>query len=322
MLDNDHVKMMTAGGLAGSLAKTLTAPLSRLTILYQVNHLAKPGGHFKSYSMNQPLWNVVKDITRQEGAMSFWRGNLTAVIHRFPYSAVNFAVYDFVKKQLKSGMSYRMKFLSFHLTIRLFTSNMLDSTSNDAEPFVRFASGAISGSMACTFCYPLDLVRTRLSLAGDYNGIADTIYRVATEEGFLGLYCGLSAALAVAVPQIAINYSVYGSIKSSIKHKKHPLLYNTEEEHISALGCVVSGALSGVLASLLTFPADVLRRRMQLRGATVDGDVRISLITEMQKIYKYLLHIIYSIFAGWCAYLSASMDGYAGRAACEDFTAD
>jgi hypothetical protein len=108
------------------------------------------------------------------------------------------------------------------------------------------------------------------------------------EEGFLGLYCGLTAALAVAVPQIAINYTVYGSIKSSMKHHKHPLFYDAAEEHISALGCVLSGALSGILASLVTFPADVLRRRMQVRGATVDGDVRISLITEIQKIYKYV----------------------------------
>ena len=107
MSDSDthhrHLKMMMAGGMAGSVAKTATAPLSRLTILYQVHSVAKPGGHFKSYAMNQPMLSIVKDITRQEGILSFWRGNLTAVIHRFPYSAVNFAVYDFVSKLIKAG---------------------------------------------------------------------------------------------------------------------------------------------------------------------------------------------------------------------------
>ncbi|CAM9118856.1 unnamed protein product [Ectocarpus fasciculatus] len=95
--------MMITGGTAGTLAKTATAPLSRLTILYQVHAVAKNGPNFKSYSMNQSMINVVKDITRQEGVLSFWRGNLTAAIHRFPYSAVNFAVYDFVRKQIKTG---------------------------------------------------------------------------------------------------------------------------------------------------------------------------------------------------------------------------
>ena len=95
--------MMITGGTAGTLAKTATAPLSRLTILYQVHAVAKNGGHFKSYSMNQPMINVIRDIAKQEGVLSFWRGNLTAAIHRFPYSAVNFAVYDFVRKLIKTG---------------------------------------------------------------------------------------------------------------------------------------------------------------------------------------------------------------------------
>jgi solute carrier family 25 phosphate transporter 23/24/25/41 len=102
---DDTVKMMVAGGMAGSIAKTITAPLSRLTILYQVQAVTKSGGHFKNYRMDQSLLNIVRDIHRQEGLLSFWRGNLTAVIHRFPYSAVNFAVYDVVKKQLRKGIN-------------------------------------------------------------------------------------------------------------------------------------------------------------------------------------------------------------------------
>jgi hypothetical protein len=90
----------------------------------------------------------------------------------------------------------------------------------------------------------------------------------------------------VAVPQIAINYTVYGSIKSSMKYHNYPLFYDSAEEHITALGCVLSGATSGALASLITFPADVLRRRLQIRGAIIDGGVEISLITEIKKIYK------------------------------------
>ena len=100
---SDRAKLMIAGGCAGSFAKTVTAPLSRLTILYQVHQLAKTGGHFKMYSMNESLGKIIQDIHHQEGLLSFWRGNLTAIIHRFPYSAVNFAVFDWVKKQIKEG---------------------------------------------------------------------------------------------------------------------------------------------------------------------------------------------------------------------------
>ncbi len=93
---------MIAGGIAGITAKTATAPLSRLTILYQVHHV-QASATFKSYSTHQPLYAVINDVYKQEGIMSFWKGNLTAVVHRFPYSAVNFAVYDFMKKSFRAG---------------------------------------------------------------------------------------------------------------------------------------------------------------------------------------------------------------------------
>ena len=132
----------------------------------------------------------------------------------------------------------------------------------------------------------MDLVKTRLSLAGDYQGIWRTLKRVASEEGFFGLYCGLSAALGVAVPQIAINYSVYGSLKSKIRECDCSLFLEPETGNITSIGCILSGALSGITASLLTFPADLLRRRLQIRGATIVGGVRISAITEIRKILK------------------------------------
>lgn len=37
----DTVKMMVSGGVAGAFAKTCTAPLARLTILYQVRAMGR-----------------------------------------------------------------------------------------------------------------------------------------------------------------------------------------------------------------------------------------------------------------------------------------
>jgi solute carrier family 25 phosphate transporter 23/24/25/41 len=96
---NRTQQTMIAGGIAGSVSKTATAPLSRLTILYQV-YSVKTGHESVKYNINESLYSVVRNVYQQEGLKSFWRGNLTAVIHRFPYSAVNFGVYDFLKKRI------------------------------------------------------------------------------------------------------------------------------------------------------------------------------------------------------------------------------
>ncbi len=149
----------------------------------------------------------------------------------------------------------------------------------------RLLCGGLAGSSACAVCYPLDLVRTRLSVVGKYNGIIDTLVKVATEEGLRGLYRGLSAALAVAVPQIAINYAAYGSIKAVFLREKHPLLHDIRTDKLSSIGSILGGAVSGIIASLCTFPADVLRRRMQIRGTT---SVRktLSFSAEVLDIYR------------------------------------
>jgi hypothetical protein len=99
---NRTQQTMIAGGIAGSISKTATAPLSRLTILYQV-HSVKMGPESVRYNVNESLFSVIRNVNKQEGFKSFWKGNFTAVIHRFPYSAVNFGVYDFLKKRILIG---------------------------------------------------------------------------------------------------------------------------------------------------------------------------------------------------------------------------
>mmetsp|Transcript_24309 Transcript_24309/g.67303 ORF Transcript_24309/g.67303 Transcript_24309/m.67303 type:complete len:168 (+) Transcript_24309:382-885(+) len=85
-------KQLFCGGIAGSVAKTLTAPLSRLTILFQVHSMVTTRSDRPKFSMS--LRGGISKIIERGGIKSLWRGNMTSVIHRFPYSAINFFIYE------------------------------------------------------------------------------------------------------------------------------------------------------------------------------------------------------------------------------------
>ena len=259
-------KTMVAGGVAGCVAKTVTAPLARLTLLYQVAPIQS------NNRITEPLMTVCRRILHEEGVLSFWKGNLTSVIHRFPYSAINFYTYDTFTKFVKHH--------DVHESL-----------------LTRFICGASAGSMACICCYPLDLVRTRLmasrihktEIASSSSSmssilrrpnvmgtIVSTMSQIVANEGFVGLYRGLWISLWVTIPTFGISFSVYGTVKENIMKldpEKTPLpfrlLKDTTTGHLSPYGSMLSGAISGLMSSVVLFPLDVVRRRMQVAGVVV-----------------------------------------------------
>lgn len=260
-------KNMIAGGLAGCLGKTLTAPLSRLTVLSQVSSLFPKGHPHHTTPIDAKGSNIFSDlrkIIRTQGVLSLWNGNWTSVLHRFPYSAINFAVFEATNDFLSR------------------TTHEKDATAN------RFVAGAVSGAAACFVCYPLDLVRTRLTVANSFvpapEGTAQRgskIYRLVKDiilkEGVAGLYRGLPVSLFVTAPTLAISFSIYGFIKSKlitiggifvtpVKSGEAQLLTQQPAVHLSPVGSLCAGCLSGIASSSAIFPVDVVRKRMQVMG--------------------------------------------------------
>lgn len=242
-------KNMIAGGIAGCVGKTLTAPLSRLTVLYQVGPLLNQSRAAAStIRVRDSLWSTIRSIVRQEGVRSLWKGNLTSVIHRFPYSASNFASFELCK-------------------------DTLNKHASGLEPsWARLISGAVSGATSCFVCYPLDIVRTRLTVGIDHNPstaqkssskILQILISILETEGVRGVYRGLGASLAVAVPTYAVSFSVYGKMKEFLLRKG---FVNPSSGHLSPAGALMSGSVSGVVSSILIFPLDVVRKRLQIAG--------------------------------------------------------
>lgn len=274
------LKHLFSGGVAGSVAKTVTAPLSRLTILFQVHSLVTTKENRPKYATSYTIG--LKKIIERGGVLSLWKGNGTSVLHRFPFSAINFYVYE---NMLDLTTQHRHLF-----------EKMQDGRrpTKDAPPLARMISGATAGCTACVACYPLDLVRTRLTteLPGQeyYKGITDAFAKIVKHEGFLGLYAGIGPTLFVAVPNFAISYTVYGTLKEYVLDDD--LFYNLRKVDVDGqetLGLkltLLCGAASGTLSTLVTFPFDTVRRRMQIQNLHLPVEKRLSGMGQIRMLMQ------------------------------------
>ncbi|CAN1304002.1 Mitochondrial substrate carrier family protein B [Linum perenne] len=244
------VQHMLAGGVAGAFSKTCTAPMGRLTILFQIQ-----GMHSDVTALSKPcVWREACRIFNEEGFKAFWRGNLVTIVHRVPYSAVNFYAYEKYKTFLQSVFGLERQ-----------------GGNSTADLAVRFLGGGLAGISAASATYPLDLVRTRLAAQRDtiyYRGIWDSFRTICKEEGYLGLYKGVGPTLLGVGPNLAIGFCVYESLKSFWESRRlAPGNNNVRPNDSTTMVSLSCGSLSGVAASTATFPIDLVRRRMQLEGA-------------------------------------------------------
>lgn len=232
---------LVAGGLAGVVSKTCTAPLGRLTILFQLQGMQSNAAILKKASILQEASRII----HEEGFKAFWKGNLVTIVHRLPYSSISFYAYDRYKNFL-------------HLVPGLSGNDQYGS----ADVFVRLLGGGLAGMTAASITYPLDLVRTRLAAQTNhlyYQGIWHALKAICKDEGVRGLYKGLGATLLGVGPNIAISFSVYETLRYNWQARR--------PEDSTVLVSLASGSVSGVASSTVTFPLDLVRRRMQLEGA-------------------------------------------------------
>lgn len=233
------VAAFIAGGVAGAVSRTIVSPLERLKILLQIQSVGR-----EEYRLS--IWKALVKIGKEEGWRGFMRGNGTNCIRIVPYSAVQFGSYNFYKKFAEP------------------------SPNSELSPIRRLLCGAAAGITSVSITYPLDIVRTRLSIqsasfaalgqrdtSGRLPGMFGTmvsIYR--TEGGILALYRGIIPTVAGVAPYVGLNFMTYESVRK--------YLTPDGDKTPSSLRKLLAGAVSGAVAQTCTYPFDVLRRRFQI----------------------------------------------------------
>ncbi|KAJ8097806.1 mitochondrial carrier domain-containing protein [Lipomyces tetrasporus] len=229
------VSSFIAGGVAGAVSRTVVSPLERMKIIMQVQG---PGS--VKYS---GIWGTLRRMWKEEGWRGYMRGNGINCVRIVPYSAVQYSSYTIYKELI------------------------MEPGRTELDTPRRLSAGAMAGITSVIATYPLDIVRTRLSVQTASIGnlhvdrthapgmwsTAVVLYR--TEGGIVALYRGILPTIMGVAPYVGLNFTVYESMREVVADDKG---------NVTASGKLFCGAVSGAVAQTLTYPFDVLRRRFQV----------------------------------------------------------
>merc|ERR1712015_387898 len=236
---------LAVGGTAAAISKTLVAPIERVKLLLQVQAASKAleGKEYKG------IVDAFVRIPKEQGFMSFWRGNMANVIRYFPTQALNFAFKDTYKQIFLAGVDKKTQFW------RYFLGNL--------------ASGGAAGATGLCFVYPLDFARTRLAAdvgSGknrEFTGLANCISTIAKRDGVHGLYQGFFVSIQGIIVYRASYFGTYDTVKGMLPDPK-------------AAGFFVSWGIAQVVttgAGIVSYPFDTVRRRMMMQSGRAKEDI-------------------------------------------------
>lgn len=290
-----------AGGLAGSCAKTLVAPLDRIKILFQTSNpeFIKYRGTFGGFI------DAGKRIWKTDGVMGLYQGNSMTLLRIFPYAAIKFVAYEQIRTFLIPNDSYE-------------------------TAARRFMAGSLSGLASVFFTYPLDLVRVRLAfetrnlshsqihhhhkefMAHRRGRIFSTVSLIynenppikTTDPSWLKLmrksfpspinhlanfYRGFAPTILGMIPYAGVSfythdllhdilrskwlakYTVQSTNHQNVVVKKKGKSSRESRAPLKAYAQLFAGGLAGLCSQTAAYPFEVIRRRMQVGGAINQG---------------------------------------------------
>jgi len=254
-----EARNILAGGIAGIVAKSVVAPLDRIKILYQVSSA-------KFHLLDIP--RAVQRIVTQEGFSALWKGNTATMIRIFPYSGIQFMVYDRIKHYFLHEQEHEEMIIEPPQERQQQSQQLTSSSGNTSKkwgltPLESLVSGMIAGTVSVICTYPLDLTRAQLAvLKKKAHQPSQGFVSVLTDNyrcrGAQGLFRGIAPTLVGILPYSGVAFALNEQGKREIEH-----LAGREVTTVERIQC---GALAGLVAQTLTYPIEVTRRRMQTIG--------------------------------------------------------
>ncbi|KAI9137971.1 mitochondrial inner membrane citrate transporter [Paraphysoderma sedebokerense] len=224
-----------AGAFAGSVEATITYPTEFVKTQLQLQ--SKSGSKVAS-QFSGPVDCLVKTV-RQNGITALYRG-LTPMV-------------------IGTGAKAAVRFLSYEQFKRLFTNEGGQLT----KPRLLLAGLCAGMTEAVLVVTPSETIKTKLiddSRRGAnrrYQGMVHGITQILRDDGFRGIYQGVSAVMLRQGANQMVRFGTYGTLKEIAASN----LEGSVAVHPGTT--FVIGMAAGVVTVYTTMPFDVIKTKMQ-----------------------------------------------------------
>jgi len=239
-----YLKGALAGGICCSVTHGGLTPVDVVKTRIQLDPV----------TFNKGLVGGFKQIIEAEGMGGLLTGLGPTVVGYFIQGWFKFGGVEFFKIQFASALG--------------------DQKAWDNKTAIYLASSAMAEFIADIFLCPLEATRIRLVSQPTFaTGLISGAGRLLAEDGILkGFYSGFGPILMKQVPYTMAKFAVQGEAAESIATSLGKPL--AELKGATKLGVsLTSGVIAGVVAAIISHPADTLLSKVNKAGAGGEGSI-------------------------------------------------
>ncbi|KAI3433030.1 uncharacterized protein J3R85_007214 [Psidium guajava] len=233
--------------LSAMVAESATFPIDLTKTRLQLHGQSLPSSSSSTRPTAATAFHVAADIVRRQGLLGLYQGLSPAIIRHLFYTPIRIVGYENLRNAVDAG----------NRSLSLLSKALL---------------GGVSGVVAQVVASPADLVKVRMQADGHmvsrglqprYSGPLDAFRKIVREEGVSGLWRG-------AVPNAQRAFLVNMGELACYDHAKRFVIQNRiAEDNIFAH--TLASIMSGLSATALSCPADVVKTRMMNQATNKDG---------------------------------------------------
>lgn len=187
---------------------------------------------------------VAIEIVRGNGVLALFDGLTATSVGYALQGGIKFGFFEYFKSKLNSHHS-------------------VDQTKNQSYLSTLLISSALAETIACLALCPLETTKIFLvTHSGKYRnvGLISVMNIIIHSEGFWGLYKGIQYVLLRQVPYTVAKLTAYEKISERFYNMKNKM--NVNIKNFDLMIQMTSGVYAGVIAALISHPADVLLSRL------------------------------------------------------------